>query len=135
MIYKYEDTKYFILLIMRYSCLKPVKWLSYTGLHLLIFHKLKWEDVLPSPILIINYSIVSLVCRNRSEHGTMKLTVVIQRVWCIHRNSKVIVPASSIICNSRRICICSSRTLNGIYKRRMPYVDILKYMYLPTQAY
>jgi hypothetical protein len=49
------------------------------------------------PILIINYSIVSLVCnRNRSEHGTMKLTVVIQRVWCIHRNSKVIVPAAPL---------------------------------------
>jgi hypothetical protein len=87
-----KDTKY---LIMKILLFKTENKASYTGLHLLIFHKLKMGR--PSPILIINYSIVSLVCnRNRSEHGTMKLTVVIQRVWCIHRNSKVIVPTAPL---------------------------------------
>jgi hypothetical protein len=53
----------------------------------------KMGDVKTPPHFIIKYSIVPLVCnRNCSVHRTMKLTVVIKRAWCIHRNSKVILP-------------------------------------------
>jgi hypothetical protein len=78
-------------------------------------------------LLIIKYSLTLICNRNRSKHRT-KLTVVIQRVWCIHRTVNVIDPDTAPLFVTQSVCIAVP--VPWTEEKGCPAVT-LKYMYFP----